>query len=190
MQKRKLELLLLMLIVLFVTAACQSKPINLLDIINKNEFSTTSTNSVIHQAQADEPEDCLLYIIHAPTDAEMAELLSYTIIKQDNDAPLTLLAPRDKESLMKIFSLSYNEETETYERVSEVWSLDSTSKGFIAAAELYYGSSGAPTYELYIESNDAYGSYFFEVPADPDESLPHIDYLLKEGTLVTTHGLD
>lgn len=191
MQKRKIGLLLLTLALLFTAAACQREPINLFGVFSKNEFSTTSSNSVIHQAQADEPKDCLLYIIHEPTDEELAELLSYTMLKQDSEAPLTLLAPRDQKSLLKIYKMTYNEETEAYERGAEIWNLDSTDKGFIAAVHLDYGANGEPAYELYIESGDAYGSYFFELPADPEaEPMPHIEYLLRQGQVITMKGLD
>lgn len=177
------------ILLLFMAAGCQNEPINIMQVINANEFSTSSTNSVIHQAQANEPEDCLLYIIHEPTDEELSELLSYTMLKLNEDEPLTLLAPREQKSMMKIYNLNYNEETESYERGLEVWSLDSTNKGFIAAAQMKYGQPGQPVYELYIEINDSYGSYFFELPAEED-TMPHIDYLVKQGTVITVKGLD
>lgn len=189
MNKPKYFLLISTIILLLISAGCQKEPVSLLGIINSNEFSTATNDSIIHQAQANEPDDCLLYIINEPTEDELAQLLSYTMVKLDAEAPLTLLAPCKQESLLKIYRLDYNEETQTYERSDEVWALDSSSKGFIAAAQLNYGAPEQPTYELYIESGDAYASYLFSLPSD-DGALPHIDYLTKQGTVLTIKGLD
>lgn len=187
--KKKYLLTALMLTTLLIAAGCRREPISIMQVLNNNEFSTSSSNSIIHQAQADEPEDCLLYIIHEPTDAELAELLSYNIVKLNEDAAVTLLAPREQKSMIKIYNMEYNEETASYERGAEVWSLDSTSKGYIAAAHIKYGEPGQPLYELYIESGENYGSYFFAMP-DAPETRPHIEYLVKQGTVITVKGLD
>ena len=84
---------------------------------------------------------------------------------------------------------NYNEENKNYERDIEVWSLEDSGKGLILAVQLNYGSANQPTYELYIESGDSYGSYFFELPDEP-ETLPHFDYLIKQGTVINLKGLD
>ncbi len=189
MPKDKYFLIIISIITLLLCGGCQKEPISLLGITSSNEFSTTGNNSIIHQAQANEPEDCLLYIINDPSEDELAQLLSYTQVNLDSEAPLTLLAPCKQESLLKIYRLDYNEENQTYERTDEVWTLDSTGKGFIAAAQLNYGAAEQPTYEIYIENGEAYGSYFFALPTE-GETLPHIDYLTKQGTVITMRGLD
>ena len=147
----------ILLLTLSLTACKAEKPLSISTLINRNEFSTSSSNSVIHQAQADAPDDTLLYVINQPTDEEMTELLSYQIVKIDSEAPITLLAPCEQNTNLKIFSLNYNEENKNYERD--------------------------------IESGDSYGSYFFELPDEP-ETLPHFDYLIKQGTVINLKGLD
>lgn len=180
----------LILILLISLTACQAKQtFSISDFYNQNEFSTISSNSVIHQAQENAPEDTLLYIINQPTEEELAELLSYQIVKIDSDAPTTLLAPCKQDANLKLYSLDYDEETETCKRNKEIWSLEDTSKGLILAIQLNYGENGRPAYELYIESGDSYGSFFFELPEEPD-ALPHLDYLIKQGTIVNLKGLD
>lgn len=179
----------ILLLTLSLTACKAEKPLSISTLINRNEFSTSSSNSVIHQAQADAPDDTLLYVMNQPTDDEMTELLSYQIVKIDSEAPTTLLAPCEQNTNLKIFSLNYNEENKNYERDIEVWSLEDSGKGLILAVQLNYGSANQPTYELYIESGDSYGSYFFELPDEP-ETLPHFDYLIKQGTVINLKGLD
>ena len=48
------------MLLLFLAAGCQNEPINIMQVINANEFSTSSSNSIIHQAQANEPDDFLI----------------------------------------------------------------------------------------------------------------------------------
>ncbi len=160
------------------------------EFLYSNNFATTNSNTVIHQAQADAPEDTMLYIINDPTDDELKELLSYQLLKLDDDAATILLIPRRQNSIVKIYLLDKNEQTDTYERSGEaIWSTDASDEGLIVAAEIQRGPNGQPYREVYIENGDSYASYFFELPAE-DEELPRFEYVQPQGQILKLNGLD
>ena len=157
----------------------------LAEAINPNRYPTLTGNSVIQQSQQAAPEDALLYVVNNPTEDEMAEIISYQLLKFDKEADFTLLAPRRQGTVLKLYLLELNEETGKYERVGAVWEAEKSDKGLIVAAQIEYGPADAPTYELYIEHNGYFGSYFFEQPAPDEEGnpteLPKLDFVGREG---------
>ena len=150
---------------------------------NANSFSTRTQNSVLQQAAAEAPEDALLYIVNAPNDEELSEIISYQLIQLDDGAPLTLLAPANKGTKMRLYLTDGDGN-----RAGELWTTESSDKGLVLAAYLNYGAKGAPTYELYLEYGKHYASYFFEQDADsPNEKFA---YTTPQGELLSTGGLD
>ncbi len=162
--------------------------------INPNRYPTITGNSVIQQSQQAAPEDALLYIVNNPTEDEMAEIISYQLLKFDKEAPFTLLAPRRQGSVLKLYQMELNEETDKYERTGVVWEAEKSDKGLIVAAQIERGATDAPTYELYIEYNGYFGSYFFELPAPDEEGnpteLPQLDYIDRQGVKPDFTGVD
>lgn len=156
---------------------------NLNEKINSNTFTTRSNDSVLHQAAADAPADTLLYVINQPSDEELNDIVSYQLLKLDDNAPLTLLAPAKQGAKLQLYAIK-----EDGSRGGEIWSTDSSDKGLIVAAYLLYGEAGSPTYELYLEYDGQYASYYFAQPAEG--AAEKFVFVTPDGDLLDIGGLD
>lgn len=190
------KLALLLICLLPLLAGCYSSKDNMIrlnDMMNPNEFSTTTTDSIVHQAVAEATDDTLLHIINAPTEEDMSELLAYQLLKLEDEAPIALLVPSRSNSKITIYPLLYTSDSTEYQRGPEVWSTDASNKGLIIAMQAERGAAGAPTYEIYIESNKYYASYFWEVPVNDDGTAaepPRFELLTVQSEIPDISGLD
>ena len=165
------KLALLLILLLPILAGCHSSKDNMItlgDMINPNEFSATTNDSVVHRAAAEATDETLLYIINEPTEDEIDELLAYQLLKLEDEAPISLLIPRRQNTEITIYPLLYVSDAETYQRGLAAWSTDSSSKGLVVAMQAERGETGFPAYEIYVESNGYYTSYLWEVPTNDD----------------------
>lgn len=188
MKKLHLTMLICLLAGCLLFSGCGKSEENmdkLAEKLSPNRYPTLSGSSVIQQSQQAAPEDALLYIVNNPTEDEMADIISYQLLKFDKEAPFTLLAPRRQGTILKLYQIELNEETGKYERTGAVWEAEKSDKGLIVAAQIERGANAAPTYELYIEHNGYFGSYFFELPAPDEEGnpteLPQFDFVGHQG---------
>ncbi len=190
------KLIGLLLITMLLCTGCGTATENtnkLLDKVSPNTFNTTSSNSVIQQAQDNAPDDALLYIINSPTEDELDQIISYQVLKLSDTDDVTLLVPRRKGTAVAVYTVSYDEETGKYERGGEIWSTDSSDKGLVISAQILRGENGHPTYELYVERDNYFASYYFEMPAadqDGNAELEKFEYVTKQGEISSMSKLD
>ncbi|MBQ3181002.1 MAG: hypothetical protein IJB55_06605 [Firmicutes bacterium] len=190
------KLALLLICLLPILAGCHSSKDNMIrlgDMMNPNEFSAATTDSIVHQAAAEATDETLLYIINEPAEEDIDELLAYQLLKLEDDAPVSLLVPSRQNTKMVIYPLLYTSDADGYQRGPEVWSTDVSDKGLVIAMQAARGQAGHPAYEIYVECNSYYASYFWEMPTGDDgdtAELPQFEMVEFIAEHPTFTGLD
>lgn len=190
------KLALLLILLLPILAGCHNSKDNMIklgDMMNPNEFSTTTDDSVVHRAAAEATDETLLYIINEPTEDEIDELLAYQLLKLEDEASISLLVPSRQNTKMTIYPLLYTSDADGYQRGPAVWDTEASDKGLVIAMQADRGEAGSPAYEIYIECNKCYTSYFWELPTADDGTeaeLPQFEIVEFEAEHPDLSGLD